>query len=109
MIIDFSSLPATVIENFKGGEKHIEARMYWDGTTRIMQARLMPGASIGEHTHMDSCEMIFITGGEGTVIDDGNAVPIRAGQCAYCPVGHTHSLVNTGKDPLDFYAAVPKQ
>ena len=55
MIIDFNTMQPTVMENFKGGEKHLEAKMYWDGTTRIMQAKLIPGASIGIHTHEGNC------------------------------------------------------
>ena len=109
MIIDFNTMQPTVMENFKGGEKHLEAKMYWDGTTRIMQAKLIPGASIGIHTHEGNCEILFITKGCGTIIDDGVASPICAGQCTYCPVGHTHSLVNTSDEDLEFYAAVPKQ
>ena len=109
MIIDFKTMPTTVLENFKGGEKYMEAKMYWDGTTRIIQARLVPGASIGLHTHEGSCEFIFITSGEGTLIEDGTPTPIHAGQCNYCPEGHSHSLINSGTEPLDFLAAVPKQ
>ena len=109
MTIDFNTMQPTVMENFKGGEKHLEAKMYWDGTTRIMQAKLIPGASIGIHTHEGNCEILFVTKGSGTIIDDGVASPISAGQCTYCPVGHTHSLVNTGNEDLEFYAAVPRQ
>ena len=109
MIIDFNDIEPTIIDHFKGGEKHIEARMYWDGTTRIMQARLVPGASIGLHTHEGNCEILFVTKGEGTLIDDDKPTLINAGQCAYCPKGHSHSLINAGHDPLEFYAAVPKQ
>ena len=109
MILDFTSMPTSIMENFKGGEKHLEAKMYWDGTTRIMQARLIPGASIGLHTHEGSCEIIFIISGSGTLIDDGTPTPIKAGQCNYCPEDHSHSLINTGTEDLVFYAAVPTQ
>lgn len=109
MVIDFNNMTPEIIEHFKGGEKHIEARMYWDGTTRIMQARLVPGASIGLHTHKGNCEILFVIKGEGTLIDDDEQKPIRAGQCAYCPEGHSHSLINSGSELLEFCAAVPKQ
>ncbi|MCM1079607.1 MAG: cupin domain-containing protein [Bacteroidales bacterium] len=109
MIIDFSTMETSTIPNFKGGEKEIHAKMFRDGANRIMRGLLVPGASIGEHTHDTSSEMLFIIKGEGTIIDDGVASAVREGQCAYCPKGHTHSLVNTGDEDLEFYAAVPNQ
>lgn len=102
-------MEVSVIPNFKGGEKEFRAQMFWDGTTRIMKGCLIPGASIGEHIHEGNSEILFVLSGEGTIIDDGAASPIVAGQCTYCPKGHRHSLVNTGCEDLVFYAAVPKQ
>lgn len=109
MTIDFNTMEGTLIPNFRGGEKSLDAKMFWDGTNRILQGRLVPGASIGEHKHEGNCEMIFILSGEGTIIDDGIPSPITAGQCTYCPEGHSHSLVNTGQQDLLFFAAVPAQ
>lgn len=109
MTIDFNSIPVSVIPNFKGGQKEMQAQMYWDGTTRILHGVLIPGASIGEHRHEGNCEILFVVKGCGTIIDDGVSSPISAGQCTFCPEGHSHSLVNSGSEDLEFYAAVPKQ
>lgn len=109
MTIDFNSMPVSVIPNFKGGEKEMRAQMFFDGTNRILHGVLAPGASIGQHVHEGNCEILFVIKGEGTIYDDGVASPITAGQCTYCPMGHGHSLVNTGTEDLEFYAAVPKQ
>ena len=109
MTIDFKGMDSTVIEHFKGGEKEIKAKMFWDGTNRILHGVLIPGASIGEHTHETNSEMIFILSGNGTIIDDGVPSPISEGQCAYCPKGHSHSLVNTSNADLIFFAVVPNQ
>lgn len=109
MIIDFNSMEAASIPNFKGGEKELNVKMFFDGTNRIMNATLQPGASIGMHTHETSSEIIFIICGYGTVIENGESVQVSAGQCHYCPKGHTHSLINTGSEPLHFLAVVPEQ
>ncbi len=109
MNIDFDKTELSVIPNFKGGEKELRARMFFDGTNRIMKACLVPGASIGMHTHDDSCEVIFITSGRGSVIMDGESSPVYAGLCHYCPQGHTHSLINDSDADLEFLAVVPKQ
>lgn len=107
MTIDFTSMEFTSLPNFKGGEKELKAQMYWDGTDRALHGILIPGASIGEHVHDTNCEFIFVMKGSGTIIDDGVASPISAGQCTFCPKGHSHSLVNSGDTDLEFYAAVP--
>lgn len=109
MIIDFNTMEATTFPNFKGGEKELYAKMFWDGTNRIMKGVLCPGASIGEHLHDTNSEILFVLKGEGTIIDDGVRSQIKEGQCAYCPKGHSHSLVNTGDEDLVFFAAVPNQ
>ena len=116
MIIDFSKMDVTVLPNFKGGEKEFAANIFFDGTNRIFKGRLVPGATIGMHTHDDSCEVIFILEGNGTIVemqpgyDQETVSAVSAGDCLYCPKGHTHSLRNTSEEgDLVFYAVVPKQ
>lgn len=109
MIIDFKTIEETSHPNFKGGEKSMEARMFYDGLNRIMKARLQPGASIGLHTHDVSSEIIFITKGEGHVLYDGEMLTLQAGDCHYCAKGHSHSLINDSEADLEFTAVVPAQ
>ncbi|MBQ0080566.1 MAG: cupin domain-containing protein [Alistipes sp.] len=109
MIIDFNSMDVVTIDNFKGGLKQIRTQMFFDGVNRIMHGTLEAGASIGEHTHEINSEVIFILSGKGTIIEDGEAKPIVAGQCTYCPKGHRHSLVNSSSEDLDFYCVVANQ
>lgn len=106
----------TVLPNFKGGEKEFAANMFFDGTNRIFKGRLIPGATIGMHTHDDSCEVIFILEGSGTIVErepgaeTETVSPVSAGDCLYCPKGYSHSLQNTTDEgDLVFYAVVPKQ
>lgn len=117
MIIEFNKMDVTVLPKFKGGEKEFAANMFFDGTNRIFKGRLIPGASIGMHTHEDSCEVIFILEGHGTIVErapEADALetssPVGPGDCLYCPKGHTHSLRNTSESGnLVFYAVVPMQ
>ncbi|UKI39990.1 MAG: hypothetical protein L6V35_04700 [Alistipes putredinis] len=37
MILDFERIPESVMENFKGGEKCLSARMFTDERNRIFQ------------------------------------------------------------------------
>ncbi len=109
MTIDFNKMEATIIPNFKGGEKEISAKMFFDGNNRIMKGVLQPGASIGYHSHDTSSEIIFIIKGKGKVIDNNETVTIEEGQCHYCKKGDSHSLINDSDEELVFYAAVPQQ
>ena len=109
MIIDLKSMQEQVIPAFKGGEKSAAMRMFVDERNRIMQGRLVPGASIGMHTHETNSEILFVIQGCGHVIDNGETLPVEAGQCHYCRKGHTHSLINDGVSDLVFYACVPEQ
>lgn len=116
MKIRFDEMEVTVLPQFKGGEKEFAANMFFDGTNRIFKGRLIPGATIGMHTHDDSCEVIFVLEGSGTIVErspesqEETASPVSAGDCLYCQKGYTHSLRNTAETgDLIFYAVVPKQ
>lgn len=109
MKIDFNQIEEQHFPQFKGGEKEFAAKMYFDGQVRVMQGRLISGASIGMHTHSDSCEVIFITKGKGYIIFNGERAAVAAGDVHYCPKGQTHSLVNDSDEDLCFHAVVPMQ
>lgn len=109
MQIDFEQLDETIIPQFYGGEKETKAQMYADRQNKIMRGSLEPGASIGLHTHQTSSEIVFILSGSGTASYDGVSEALFPGCCHYCPKGHTHSLRNTGSEPLVFLAVVPEQ
>ena len=109
MKIVFSQIEENVIPNFKGGEKQTTTRAFTDDSNRILKGLLIPGASIGMHTHETSSEIILITSGCGCVIDDGVRVPLVAGDVHYCPKGHTHSLMNDSDADMEFFAVVPQQ
>lgn len=118
MILKFDEMELSHLPAFKGGEKEFAANMFFDGTNRIFKGCLIPGASIGVHTHDDSCEVIFILSGNGRLYEKGSAADdlpeykdVTAGDCLYCKKGQTHSLVNpeTSESDLIFYAVVPKQ
>lgn len=88
-----------IIENFKGGNKFIKAKMTFDGKVRILDAILPGGASIGMHKHETNFEVVFIIEGSLSVECDGVKEHLESGMVHYCPVGSTHTLINdTGSD-----------
>ncbi len=109
MLIDFSKMEEQVIPGFLGGEGTVRARMRVDELGKIMRAALEPGSSIGLHTHDASSEIIYILAGKGKVLCDGEYETLSAGNCHYCPKGHSHSLINDSDAPLELFAVVPVQ
>lgn len=109
MLIRYEEMQEKELPGFKGGEKSFFVKMFADEANKIMHGRLEPGASIGIHTHDTNCEMVYILEGTGKVLYDGGYELLRAGDCHYCPQGHTHSLINDSAGDLIFFAVVPEQ
>lgn len=109
MLLDYSAMETTHIPSFLGGEGTVHAQMRVDELGKILKGVLDPGSSIGYHTHETSSEIIYILSGTGKVkYDDGEEL-LKAGDCHYCPKGHSHSLINNSDGPLEFFAVVPNQ
>lgn len=110
MKIAYPEIEAEVYPNFKGGEKNLTAKMFFDGKNRILHGSLEVGATIGLHCHDTSSEIIYILSGDGRVLIDDGIEYLKPGDCHYCPKGHTHSLQNNSEtEPLVFFAVVPEQ
>lgn len=108
MILDFSQMEVTKIDNSKGGAKEIYSKMFVDDSNKIMLSVLKPGASIGYHKHEDNCEIIFMIKGNAMVNYDNETLRLQNGQAFYCPKGHSHDLVNDTDEEIMFFAVVPE-
>ena len=108
MIVDFNKMVEEAKPNFKGGLKEYNVKMFTDETNKIMHGRLVPGASIGFHTHETDQEVIYILEGEGSLVDEeGNTLEtVVPGQATYCAKGESHSLMNKSEEDLIFFAVV---
>ena len=108
MKILFNEMNDTVLEHFQGGDGRFVAKMFNDGTNKILRGRLEPGCSIGMHTHNGSSETIFVLSGEGKMyLRDGGVETLLPGDCHYCPEGEGHSFRNESDTDLIFCAVVP--
>ncbi len=109
MLLNFDNISETVNPRFKGGEGDFISRMYNDGFNKIMLGRLPVGANIGYHKHEENSEIIYILSGEGRCLYDDGEELLKPGDCHYCPLGHSHSLINnSGTEELVFFAVVPE-
>lgn len=107
MKIDFSEMPVKHMPNYNGGEKEFAAKMYIDDSARIMRGTLIPGASIGRHTHENNSEMLYVLEGSPKMLYDDSEERLHPGDAHYCPKGHSHSLINDTEETVEFFAVVP--
>lgn len=70
------------------------------------QITLEPGCSIGSHVHDGEEEIYYILSGNGTVDDNGTLKDIGPGDALKTGGGESHSITNTGVDPLVFMAVI---
>lgn len=108
-MIRFHDMSTQVIPHFQGGEGEFVVTMVDDGCNRILKGKLAPGCSIGLHRHETSSEIIFILSGHARVICDDVTEELAPGDCHYCKIGSTHTLICLGNEDLCFYAVVPQQ
>lgn len=108
MIIDFENIPEAHLMGFKGGKGRLDTRNYVDSHVKIMYSSLRPGASSGLHTHEGNSEIIFVVSGTLTFHYDGGVETCRAGQCHYCPMGHSHYMENLTDHDAVYFAVVPE-
>ena len=109
MKFDYNQIEAKVLPNFKNGEKELRVKMYDDELNKIMRGTLIPGASIGLHTHENNSEIIYIISGHGVAIIDGKQEEVGPNICHYCKKGSSHTLINNSNETLEFFAVVSNQ
>ena len=64
-------------------------------------ATLPPGGSIGSHQHgADEEEFYFVLAGQGRMTRNGMSFDVICGDLIRNPPSGTHSLINTGNNPL---------
>ena len=97
----------------RGGNGETEMRKILTGADEMYgkgrmfnEMILAPGNSIGEHAHSGDNEIFYFLSGEGEYNDNGTVVTVRPGDTVICNDGETHSLKNTGKEPLRFIALI---
>lgn len=109
MKVEFEKMEATILKNFNGGEKEVKAFMHIDELNKVFKGVLIPGASIGMHTHTTSSEIIYILKGNAKVICDGKEEILKAGDCHYCKKGSSHTFINDGTEDVEIFAVVCNQ
>ena len=109
MLLDIFNMSPKTIAGFKGGEGEALVRMHQDDMGKVAQITLPVGASIGQHVHDDSYEVVYVLAGYGTCYDGDQVYPLSAGMVQYCPQHQGHIIVNTGTEELRLLGIIPNR
>jgi mannose-6-phosphate isomerase-like protein (cupin superfamily) len=73
-----------------------------DEHSQAAQMTLAPGENEGgpDNRHKGADQWLFVVGGEGEAIVEGERVDLRQGTLVLIRRGETHEVRNTGKEPL---------
>ena len=82
-------------------------KKFGDDYGKIVKGRLIPGASIGLHTHEVNYEVMYFIEGEATVIYNEERMTFSPGQVHYCAKGQSHTIINEGSEDVVFFAVLP--
>lgn len=81
-----------------------------DAIKEIGWMTLQPGDSVGYHQHITNEDAYIIISGEGVFKDsDGKEHAVHQGDITIVRKGESHSLINTGSEPLIFLDVIAEQ
>lgn len=63
-----------------------------------------PGDKTAYHKHETEYEVYYLLQGTAKLFQDDVEYDLSAGDTCLCPIGSSHSIMNTGKDELKFVA-----
>lgn len=67
---------------------------------------VMPGSSIGLHTHEKDVEIYYLLEGELSCTDNGKEETLYSGDVTFTGIGESHSLINKSNKPAKLLAIV---
>ena len=112
MVRKANDMQTEIKEKMRGGEgsvliTHIFKQEELKGKSRLCaRITLNPGCSIGLHEHVNEEEIFYIIKGKGIVNDNGIKKEVEAGDAILTGGGASHSIENTGDEPLELMAVI---
>lgn len=106
---------ACIIEeraNMRGGKGTVRLEHWFKQDQFKAKVRLCtrmviaPGATIGEHAHEADDEVYIVLSGNGRILEKGEWADIAPGDAILTGNGASHSVENTGTEPLVIAAII---
>lgn len=112
MVINPNSMRTERITNMRNGKGEVDILHLIEKQSLFGKARLFaklsvkPGSSIGLHKHENEFEIFYVLSGKGLFNDNGNMIPVQAGDICFTTPGETHSIENTMQQDLELLAII---
>ena len=112
MITRTHEMPAENRANMRGGAGTVKLEHWFKPEAFGAKVRLCtrmtlaPGASIGAHAHETEDEIYLVLAGSGRILENGEWAPIGPGDAILTGKGGSHSVENTGSEPLVIAAII---
>ena len=112
MITRDTAMQTEIRENMRGGKGSVTLEHWFKPEAFGAKVRLCtrmtiaPGSSIGSHTHEREDEIYLVLSGSGLIQENGEWVPIGAGDAILTGKGGTHGVENNGSEPLVMAAII---
>lgn len=100
MLIIFNDTAVINLQNLNNGTGTVTTKTETINNIKAATVILPKGASIGNHKHKDSCEIVYTVSGIGVAVCDSGEETLSQGVGHYCAVGDSHSIINTGNKDL---------
>ena len=113
MKISKSDQVEQIRESMRGGDgcavlHHILTEKNRPSKCRLFsRITLLPGCSIGEHTHKNEAEIFYILSGRAQMTDSNKTLTLEAGDSCLT-ANASHSIRCLGEDPLEILAVIIK-
>jgi len=77
--------------------------LYTGKHLQLVLMTLQPGEEIGSEVHEGHDQFFRVEEGEGEVVIDGKATPVKDDDAIIVPAGARHNVINKGSAPLRLY------
>lgn len=77
--------------------------IYTGAHSQFVLMSLLPGEDIGEETHAENDQILFVVHGDGVAVLVGETTPIHKKSVVFVPAGTLHNIKNTGEDDMKLY------
>lgn len=68
--------------------------------TQVVVMSIPPGGEIGEETHSDNDQVLYLVQGNGEVVLDGHSAPFNEGDLVLVPAGTLHNFKSTANSEM---------
>lgn len=77
--------------------------IYTGEYSQLVVMSIPVGGEIGEETHHNTDQILFLVDGEGQAVIEGQPTDFKKHEAVFVPAGTKHNFVNTGDENLKLY------